>query len=202
MQSGAGPGTGHGSSPTLRPGVLLVAAPVLVDSSFARSVVLLLDVDANGVLGVVLNRPSDLPVAEVLGPWRDVVSAPGVLFQGGPVGAGEALGVAVLSGRDSSEAQQPVGWRPLFASTGLVDLDAPRELVGPALLGLRIYAGYAGWSAGQLEAEIEEGAWFVVPGEEQDGLCADPEQLRTRVLRRQPGPLAWLATYPEDPTQN
>lgn len=178
-------------------GRLLVASPTLVDPNFARTIVLLLDVDEDGVLGVVLNRPSEVAVGEVLEPWAEVVGAPRVLFRGGPVGTDSALAVAALA--DESE---PVGWRPLFDGTGLVDLDAPSEVIVPALRGMRIYAGYAGWSYGQLEAEIAEGAWYVVRGERQDVFNADPGDLWQQVLRRQPGPLAWLATYPEDPSQN
>ncbi|MGI9155056.1 MAG: YqgE/AlgH family protein [Marmoricola sp.] len=177
-------------------GRLLVASPALVDPSFARTVVLLLDVD-DGVLGVVLNRPSDLAVADVLRPWADVVGAPRVLFRGGPVDTDSALAV----GRLVTDGE-PVGWRRLYDGTGLVDLDAPSEVVVPALGGMRIFAGYAGWSSGQLQDEIDEGAWYVVPAAREDVFDTDPDRLWRQVLRRQPGPLAWLATYPEDPTQN
>lgn len=178
-------------------GRLLVASPTLMDPNFARTIVLLLDVDDDGVLGVVLNRPSEVAVGEVLEPWAEVVGVPRVLFRGGPVGTDSALAVATLV--DDAE---PLGWRPLFESTGLVDLDAPNEVIVPALRGMRIYAGYAGWSPGQLESEIAQGAWYVVPGEGRDVFNADPGDLWNQVLRRQPGHLAWLATYPEDPSQN
>jgi putative transcriptional regulator len=183
-------------------GRLLVASPTLMDPNFTRTIVLLLDVDDGGVLGVVLNRPSEVTVGEVLEPWAGAVGAPGVLFRGGPVGTDTALGVATLADEARTAEDQPVGWRPLFDGTGLVDLDAPSEVIVPALHGLRIYAGYAGWSYGQLEAEIAEGAWYVVPGERQDVFNSDPGGLWHQVLRRQPGPLAWLATFPDDPTQN
>jgi putative transcriptional regulator len=183
-------------------GRLLVASPTLVDPNFARTIVLLLDVDEDGVLGVVLNRPSEVAVGEVLETWADVVGAPRVLFRGGPVGTDSALAVASLAVEAEDADDQPVGWRPLFHGTGLVDLDVPSEVIVPALRGMRIYAGYAGWSYGQLESEIEEGAWYVVPGERQDVFHDDPADLWQQVLRRQPGPLAWLATYPDDPTLN
>jgi putative transcriptional regulator len=185
-----------------RAGRLLVASPTLVDPNFARTIVLLLDIDDDGVLGVVLNRPSEVPVGEVLEPWADVVGAPRVLFRGGPVGTDSALAVARLADEGQPADEQPVGWRPLFEGTGLVDLDAPSEVIVPALRGMRIYAGYAGWSVGQLDAEIAEGAWYVVPGERRDVFNSDPADLWQQVLRRQPAPLAWLATYPADPTQN
>src|SRR3546814_8731013 len=78
-------------------GMLLVAAPTLLDPNFVDAVVLLLDVSDEGALGVVLNRPSALPVSEVLGEWGDVVEEPEVLFQGGPVSTDGALAVALAA---------------------------------------------------------------------------------------------------------
>ena len=127
-------------------GMLLVATPALLDPNFADTVVLLLDVDENGALGVVLNRPSGVPVAEVLADWRDVVAEPEVLFHGGPVSTDGALAVALLREPDDV----PVGFREVFGRLGVVDLDTPVELVDGTLEGLRIFAGYAGWGAEQL----------------------------------------------------
>jgi putative transcriptional regulator len=67
---------------------------------------------------------------------------------------------------------------------------------------VRIFAGYAGWGAGQLEAEIEEGAWYVVPAEPEDPFLRDPGRLWGKVLRRQGGQLAMLATMPTEPGLN
>jgi putative transcriptional regulator len=101
-----------------------------------------------------------------------------------------------------------VGWHPLesgapsVARLGLVDLDAPPGLLAAAIVSLRVYAGYAGWSSGQLQAEIEEGAWYVLPAEPSDAFCPEPEHLWPAVLRRQGGELAYVATYPDDPGLN
>ncbi|HET8604105.1 MAG TPA: YqgE/AlgH family protein [Marmoricola sp.] len=182
----------------LAAGRLLIASPLLGDPNFARSIVLLLNADDDGALGVILNRPSGTRVDEVLGPWAGLVRTPEVLFQGGPVETNAALALA----RVADAEEDLVGWRPLFDSTGLVDLDTPVELLEGGLAELRIYAGYAGWSAGQLEAEIESGAWLVVPAEASDLFAADPDQLWGQVLRRQPGEVRLLATMPADPTMN
>ena len=179
-------------------GMLLVATPALVDPNFADSVVLLLDVDENGALGVVLNRPSGVPVDAVLDGWAPVVAEPEVLFQGGPVGADGALAVALL--RDPEDV--PVGFRSVNGRLGLVDLDAPVELLEGSLAGLRIFAGYAGWGAEQLDGEIEEGSWYVVPGETGDAFRPDTSDLWREVLRRQPGEMAWHSTRPVDPELN
>ena len=181
-------------------GRLLVATPKLDDPNFARSVVLLLDHDDDGALGVIISRPTTVPVAEVLPGWSSLVTGPDVLFSGGPVATDSALGVAVLDGSDEEDA--PVGWRPLYPGAGLVDLDAPPELLAGVLTGMRVFAGYAGWGPGQLENEIAEGAWYVVPAETGDLLDPDAEGLWRRVLRRQPGELAFVATCPLDPSQN
>ncbi len=177
--------------------MLLVATPELLDPNFAETVVLVLDT-TEGALGVVLNRPTGLPVSEVLGPWAEVVAEPDVLFQGGPVETNGALAVA-LRGDDDEDAP---GLRAVVDRLALVDLDAPVELLAADLLGLRIFAGYAGWGAGQLDREIEEGSWYVLPGEASDVFRADTSTLWRDVLRRQPGDLAWHATRPADPGMN
>ena len=183
----------------LHAGQLLVATPALIDPNFNHAVVLLLDVDANGALGVVLNRPSGVPVGSILEGWADVVGAPDVIFQGGPVSTDSALAVGVLA---PGQQVEPVGFRRVYDGTGVVDLDTPTELLAPALTGLRIFAGYAGWGSAQLEAEIEEGSWYVVPSTAADLVGAHPEGLWMRVLRRQPGELAWMSTRPFDPSCN
>lgn len=186
---------------SLHAGQLLVATPALVDPNFDHAVVLLLDYDENGALGVVINRPSPVPVADILADWSTTVREPGVLFHGGPVGTDSALAVAGLPPA-AGDALEPVGWRRMFDDTGIVDLDAPPELITPAVAGMRIFAGYAGWGTEQLENEIEEGSWYVVPSAFSDVFDPDPEGLWMRVLRRQPGELAWVSTRPVDPTQN
>jgi len=189
--------------PFLSAGRLLVAAPALLDPNFNHSVVLLLDHDEGGTLGVVLNRPSPASVHDILPSWADLVGEPHVLFHGGPVSIDSALAVAHLPGAVADHVGGPtVGWRRLFDDTGILDLDAPSELVGPAVSALRIFAGYAGWGSGQLETEIAEGSWYVVDSMASDLSTSDPGALWTIVLRRQPGALAWVSTRPADPTTN
>jgi putative transcriptional regulator len=185
----------------LRAGRLLVATPSLADPNFERTVVLLLDHDENGSLGVVLNRPSPVPVGEVLADWGELAVEPDVLFHGGPVSPDSALALATLSLGQGPEGD-PVGFRRLFDNTGIVDLDTPTELLSDAIVHLRVFAGYAGWGDGQLLAEIEEGSWYVVPLHPEDLFAVDPGLLWPRVLRRQPGELAWVSTRPADPTMN
>lgn len=191
-------GRGAGSETAVRPGTLLVASPELMDPNFSDTVVLMLDVDDGGALGVVLNRPSPLLVSEVLVEWRDVVGEPEVLFRGGPVGTEGALALALLA--DSDDV--PVGFREVFGRVGVLDLDTPVELVDGSLAGLRIFAGYAGWGADQLRNEVARGDWYVLDAEVLDVFRADPSDLWRDVLRRQPGELAWHSTRPADPELN
>ena len=184
-------------------GRLLVATPLLGDPNFRRTVVLVVEHEiAEGTLGVVLNRPTKVPVGQVLEQWTERVSDPSVVFRGGPVAPNSALALALVPGKD-----EPLGWRaldgaPSLARLGLLDLDAPPSVLAPAIQSLRVYAGYAGWSPGQLQAEIDEGAWHVVSAEPGDVFSDVPDLLWRGVLRRQEGDLAFLATYPEDPGLN
>jgi putative transcriptional regulator len=182
-------------------GRLLVATPALGDPNFHRTVIVLLDHDEDGALGVVLNRPSPVPVGEVLPTWAESASEPGVLFQGGPVSQESAVGLALLHSPPGTE-DEPDGFRRVRGTLGLVDLDGEPALLDGSLGGVRIFAGYAGWGAGQLEGELAEGAWYVVDAEPGDIFESAPEVLWRKVLRRQPGDLALVATYPEDPSLN
>jgi putative transcriptional regulator len=184
-------------------GRLLVATPVLADPNFDRAVVLLLDHDEEGSLGVVLNRPTPVGVGEVLESWAQLAGAPQVVFQGGPVSLDSALGLAVVPGEaHNGEQDEPLGWRRVHGAIGLVDLEAPPELLAAELGSLRIFAGYSGWGPGQLEDELVEGAWYVVESEPGDVSSPDPEHLWRSVLRRQRNELAMVATYPDDPSLN
>jgi putative transcriptional regulator len=184
-------------------GRLLAATPLLGDPNFRRTVILIVEDDPDeGTLGVVLNRPTEVPLDEVLEAWTDLVSGPAVVFRGGPVSPNSALALALARGGD-----EPLGWRsldgsPLMARVGLVDLEAPPELLADGITSFRVFAGYAGWGAGQLQAEIDEGAWYVLAGEPADAFIAEPERLWPAVLRRQGGDLALVATYPDDPVLN
>jgi putative transcriptional regulator len=95
-----------------------------------------------------------------------------------------------------------MGVRRIIGSLGLVDLDTQPQVVAGGVAGLRIFAGYSGWSVGQLESEIGEGAWYVVDAESRDPFSDAPETLWRQVLRRQRGELALVSTYPEDPALN
>lgn len=189
-------------------GRLVVASPTLEDPNFHRTVVFLLAADSDGALGVVLNRPSDTSINEVVPHWGFHASEPPVLFVGGPVQPNAAICV----GRAEEAAPQPPppveeadeegGFSPLIGDLGTVDLNRAPDEIGVAFRGLRVFTGYSGWGPGQLEEEIEAGAWFVVEGQQADVLCTEPGDLWEQVLRRQGGWLAVLARHPDDASLN
>lgn len=180
-------------------GRLLVATPTLEDPNFDRSVVFLLAADEDGALGVVLNRPSETPVSDIVPHWSLLVSTPPVLFVGGPVQPNAAICV----GRHADGPTEDVeGYSHLVADLGTVDLHKEPDEIDVRLEGLRVFSGYSGWGPGQLDEEIEAGAWLVVESEPEDVLSSDPGGLWARVLRRQGGWAAVLARHPADPSLN
>ncbi len=188
-----------GALDDVRAGSLLVAMPALTDPTFAGTVVYVLDHSDTGTLGVVLGRPSQVEIRDVLPGWCDLAVEPGVFHVGGPCETDTALCLAVGPAAAPDEDR---GLRRVAGDVYLVDLDSdPAEL--PELTGLRVFAGYAGWSAGQLAGEIVEGAWACVPGEPDDVLStlAGPDLWRA-VMGRQSGHRAVLSTAPADPTAN
>src|SRR3954471_23879254 len=151
----------------VRPGALLVALPGLTDPTFAGTVVYVLDHSDTGTLGVVLGRPSQVEIRDVLPGWSDLAVDPAVFHVGGPCETDTALCLGTAPGPAPATAS---GLRRVAGPVHLVDLDSdPDELAGE-LTGLRVYAGYAGWSPGQLATEIAEGAWACVPGTPGDVL--------------------------------
>ena len=160
-------------------GRLLVAHPQLLDPNFVKTVIYIIEHSTDGAVGVVLNRPSGLAVRDVLPelPKLD----PDLVFIGGPVTPEVAIGLA-----------------PGPSTPELVDIetDHGRESVR------RVYSGYAGWISGQLEAELDEGAWFVVDPTATDVFDSDPVEMWDNVMRRQPSEIAMWRFYPPDPHLN
>lgn len=178
-------------------GKLLVATPKLVDPNFHRTVVLLLSHDEAGAFGVVLNRPLELAVAEVLPGWQRLAREPAVVFLGGPVETKRALALARCGAAVPAE-----GWTRLSGEIGLVDLTLPPVGPGDGIADLRVFTGYAGWGEGQLEGEVAEDDWFVVEARPADAFSKTPESLWREVLLRQPGQVAMYAFFPTDPFAN
>ena len=178
-------------------GKLLVASPTLRSPEFTRTVIALLDHNDEGALGLIINRPGNASLLEVVPPVADIASTPAVVFSGGPVEPQVAIALGVTADGSTSE-----GWRPIVGPLVTVDLDFDPEVLAASLRELRVFAGYAGWSGGQLEGEIADGAWYVVERLPDDTFADFPDRLWSQVLRRQPWPLSAVSTCPVDPTMN
>lgn len=176
-------------------GKLLIATPKLVDPNFGRTVIYMCAHDENGALGVVLNRPLDeVDAGEHLPQWTEFLAAPAVMFHGGPVEPGAAIGLGRWGPPEPSAGTRD--------TIGMVNLNLTPEDVPGILRRLRVFLGYAGWGSEQLESEIAEGAWFVVDALPGDPFRDDPDSLWRDVLRRQKNHLAMFAWYPANPSLN
>jgi putative transcriptional regulator len=184
-----------------------VANPLLPDPNFDRTVVLLLAYNDEGALGLVLNRPSQMDVSDPLPQWEHLAAEPAVLFVGGPVQHQAVICLARNLPDGAPAAASGLldpdldgdAWKEVAPGVATIDLDQdPGEVIGH-VRQVRLFAGYAGWGAGQLEGEIEAGAWWVVDAEPEDAFTIEPGDLWTRVLRRQRLPLKYVSWYPDDP---
>jgi putative transcriptional regulator len=188
------------ASVRVRPGTVLLANTDLLEPTFRRSVIYIVEHNQDGTLGVVLNRSSETVVYNVLPQWAKLAAKPKTMFIGGPVKRDSALCLAAL--RVGVDAGEVPGLRHVQGRIAMVDLDADPELIEHAVEGVRIYAGYSGWSLGQLDGEIERDDWIVLSGLPADVLVEPRVDLWARVLRRQPLPMSLLATHPIDVNRN
>lgn len=183
-------------------GSLLVAGPALEDPNFHRTVVLLLAFGAvEGALGVVLNRPNDVPVGELLPGWSDLAAEPASMFVGGPVARDNVICLARLRAAHSSGFD---GCSPVPGIDGLATLDlnrSPSEME-EGVDAIRLFSGYAGWSAGQLEDEVERGGWLILPGLLGDAFTPAPDGLWRHVLLRSGGRVAMYVNAPPKLSMN
>lgn len=176
-------------------GRILVSRPDLSDPRFDAALTLILEHGSEGALGVIINRPSTMTMADTLPEWEEFTAGPPVLYHGGPVDR-DAL---IALGKPGDRAC--AGHLVLGAHS--VDLDDQPLLVkAEGIEAVRVFAGYAGWAPGQLEDEIAGDSWWVVDATLDDIFTLDPDKLWSRVLRRQGGELAWFAHYPSDPSLN
>ncbi len=174
-------------------GSLLVSSPSLHDPNFRKTVVLIAHHDDEGAMGLVLSRPSEVAAAEALPALEGLPGAGDPIFVGGPVQPEAFMGVAEFDDVDEAAA-------PIFGAVGFLPAEVePDEL---SIRRFRLFAGYAGWGAGQLEAELEEPAWIVVAAEADDAFANDPDELWRTVLHRKGGPFELMIDMPFDPGLN
>ena len=174
-------------------GQLLISSPSLVDPNFRRTVVLMTHHNEDGAVGLVLSRPSDLRIDEAVPDLGELPYADDVVFVGGPVQPEAFMVLAEFD--DVTEAAAPI-------MEGLGFMPADSEPEDLSIRRMRLFAGYSGWGAGQLEAELEEPSWIVVDAYPEDAFADDPDELWRAVLNRKGGRYALIAAMPFDPTLN
>lgn len=175
-------------------GKLLISSGGLFDPNFRHTVVLVGEHDANGAVGVVLTRPLDAKVADVVPLLAGLVPPGESLFEGGPVAPDQAVLLAEVARPGLLDV-------PVLDAVGFLTGDVSAAL-RPAVLRARVFLGHAGWGPGQLEAELAEDSWIVEPATPDDAFTPEPGTLWRRVLERKGPRFALLARVPFDPSTN
>lgn len=175
-------------------GHLLISGGALYDANFRHTVVLIGAHDADGAVGVIVNRPLDVKVHQAIPALAGLTSDGEVLFEGGPVEPGQA--VLLVEAADAGLLHVPVVGAVGFL-TGDVSGDVRR-----AVRRARVFLGHSGWGPGQLESELDAGAWIVEPARADDIFTAEPRSLWGQLLVRKGPEFAALARIPFDPRTN
>lgn len=175
-------------------GQLLISSGGLYDPNFRHTVVLVGEHNADGALGVVLNRALNVTVEDAVPELSAFVSGGEALYQGGPVQPERPVLLAEFD--DLSKADLHV-----FGPVGFLvgDVSTPVEA---GVRRARVYAGYSGWAPGQLEAEMAEQSWIVDPATVDDVFTDAPDLLWSRILRRKGPHFERLSKMPFDPSMN
>lgn len=187
MERGTGPAAGQ----------MLVATEPGEKGYFDQSVVLLLDHNDQGTLGVRLDKMAEVEMVEALEQFQEHLTPPARLFEGGPVQPQAAVCLAQVA----NSAEDPPGWKRIFGDVGVLDLETPVELVAGAFSHARIYVGLAGWEPGQLEGELIRGSWFRTTARAEE-LFGTPAGMWRTVLRRMGGVTGWWSTWTDAPELN
>lgn len=176
-------------------GKLLIAGPTLQDPNFWRTVILVVEHNADGALGLVLNRPSATTVGEVVPQLSELVDPEEDVLVGGPMEPGAVIVLADFM--DPEEAALIA-----FEGVGVMGSSSePADLVG-GVRSARAFAGHAGWGPGQLDGELERGDWILESAQRIDAFAPDPAELWSEVLARKGGSYALVARMPPDPSTN
>ena len=156
-------------------GHFLIASPHLDDPNFIRAVVLMVQHDEEGAFGLILNRPLEHQLADVLTPeFGEEWDCDMPVFVGGPV-PGPLIAI-----HNSEEFAEQAIIPGVFLSACREAMDA---LIQEPSCELKVFHGYSGWGGGQLEDELEAGGWLVSPASAED-VFSDAEELWARIARR------------------
>jgi len=178
---------------TLR-GRLLISSGGLYDPNFRHTVVLVGEHNADGALGIVLNRALNVTVEQILPPLSTLVPQGEALFQGGPVQPENPVLLAELVRPELADIL-------VFESVGFLVGEVPAD-IQPNILRARVFAGYSGWGPGQLETEMDVDTWIVEPARVDDVFTDAPDLLWSRVLERKGPEYRSMSRMPYDPSMN
>ena len=176
-------------------GQLLIAGPALLDPNFWRTVVLIVEHNEEGALGVVLNRPSETTVLDAISQLDQLVDPGEPVFVGGPVQPSSVIVVAEFE--DPTDAALVA-----FDDVGVLGAGSSPDEIAAGVRRARAFVGHAGWGPGQLDGELERGDWIVESARREDAFATDPKELWEAVLTRKGGSYALLARMPPDPSVN
>jgi putative transcriptional regulator len=176
-------------------GKLLIASPGLIDPNFSRTVVLITEHNEDGAMGIVLNRPSETTVGQVVPQLGEVAGEDSPIWVGGPVQPTALVVLAEFTDLDAA------AWI-VTADVGFVSAELETGDLADTIRRGRVYAGYSGWGAGQLDAEMETDSWIVEPPLPAELFPDDPNSLWSDVLARKGGQYALIARMPDDPSVN
>ncbi len=175
-------------------GQLLISSGGLFDPNFRHTVVLIGGHDVDGAVGIVLNRPMDVTVEAAVPTLAGLVEPGAALFEGGPVEPRQPVLLAEVADPEMLNLV-------VFGSVGFLTGDVPPHAEG-AIRRARVFAGHAGWGPGQLDAEMESGAWIVEAARADDAFTPAPDALWRRVLERKGPRYHSLSRMPYDPSMN
>jgi putative transcriptional regulator len=176
-------------------GQLLVAGPALLDPNFWRTVVLVVEHNDEGALGLVLNRPSETSVGEAVPQLEDLLDPDERLYIGGPVQPSAVIVLAEFE--DATDAALLA-----FGDVGVLGTGPSPDELSAGIRAGRAFLGHAGWGPGQLDGELERGDWILEAARLQDAFSTDPRVLWSEVLTRKGGSYALVARMPADPSMN
>ena len=164
-------------------GMFLVAGRDLQDPNFRHTVVLLVDYGRHGAAGVIVNRPSDKRLGELLPEIEGIADRPETVYEGGPV---SPRGTLVLLRSETEPEDSQAVFDDVYVTSSRAQLE--RLLGGKEQF--RVYAGYAGWTSGQLDWEIAQGGWWLLPADVGTVFGDAPEEDWRRLVRATSSPLA------------
>ncbi|MBM3736320.1 MAG: hypothetical protein FJW39_11090 [Acidobacteria bacterium] len=162
----------------LGPGRFLIATRGLTDPNFAETVVLLASHGKDGAMGLIINRPTPIPIEKAFDAEPKARGRKDSVLEGGPVQPNAVFALV-------RSATPPPGSKPVFTHVHLVNTrESFRQVLGTDADRLRVFAGYSGWAPGQLEREVEAGAWAILMADANTVFDPDPEAIWPRLIRR------------------